>query len=95
MVAKAGLEHAIYIIRQDKFGGDGEAYNNDNTDTNYDYYVSTGDPSWPGDGVFDGSDYDNSGNDTADSQWIYFQMQWFNYKMQQKTSLHNKLYCLI
>ncbi len=72
MVAKAGMEHAIYIIRQDKFGDDGEAYNNDNTDTNCDYYVSTGDPSWPGDGVFDGSDYDNSGNGTVDSQWIYF-----------------------
>ena len=72
MVANAGLEHAIYIIRQDKFGDDGEAYNNDDTDTNYDYYVSTGDPSWPGDGVFDGSDYDNSGNGTTDSQWIYF-----------------------
>ena len=27
MVAKAGLEHALYIIRQDKFGTDTLAYN--------------------------------------------------------------------
>ena len=69
MVAKAGLEHALYIIRQDKFGDDDVAYNNDNTDTNYD---SSGDNSWPGNTVFPGSDYDNSGNGTKDSKWIYF-----------------------
>ncbi len=72
MVAKAGLEHALYIIRQDKFGDDNVAYNNDNSDTNYDYYDPSGDASWPGDGVFDGSDYDNDGDSTNDSQWVYF-----------------------
>ncbi len=72
MVAKAGLEHALYIIRQDKFGDDDVAYNNDNTDTNYDYYDPSGDPSWPGDGIFDGIDYDNDGVGGVDSAWIYF-----------------------
>ncbi len=72
MVAKAALEHAIYIIGKDKFGDDGIAYNNDNTDSNYDYYVSSGDASWPGDGVFNGSDYDNDGDSAKDSKWIYF-----------------------
>ena len=69
MVAKAGLEHALYIVRQDKFGDDDVAYNDDNGDENYD---EEGDSSWPGDGVFDGSDYDNDGNGADDSQWIYF-----------------------
>jgi len=72
MVAKAALEQAIYIIRKDKFGDDNIAYNNDNTDSNYDYYVSSGDASWPGDGVFNGSDYDNDGDSIKDSKWIYF-----------------------
>ncbi len=68
-VAKAGLEHAIYAIRLDKFGTDTIAYNNDSGDTNYDY---SGDASWPGDGIFDGSDYDNDGDSTDDSKWVYF-----------------------
>ncbi len=68
-IAKAALEYAIYIIRQDKFGDDGEAYNDDNGDENYD---EEGDASWPGDGIFDGNDYDNDGDTTDDSQWIYF-----------------------
>ncbi len=75
-VAKAGLEHAIYIIRQDKFGDDDVAYNNDNTDTNYDYYDPSGDASWPGNGIFDGTDYDNDKEGVSippeDSKWIYF-----------------------
>ena len=72
MVAKAALEQAIYIIGKDKFGDDNVAYNNDNTDSNYDYYAFSGDASWPGDGVFNGSDYDNDGDSTKDSKWIYF-----------------------
>jgi type II secretory pathway component PulK len=72
MVAKAALEQAIHIIRKDKFGDDNIAYNNDNTDSNYDYYVFSGDASWPGDGVFNGSDYDNDGDSIKDSKWIYF-----------------------
>ena len=72
MVAKAALEHAIYIIRKDKFGDDDIAYNNDTSDSNYDYNVSSGDASWPGDGVFNGSDYDNDGDSTNESRWIYF-----------------------
>ena len=68
-IAMAGLEHAIYIIRHDKFGDDGEAYNNDNGDENYD---EEGDASWPGFGTFNGTDYDNSGNGSNDSAWIYF-----------------------
>jgi len=68
-IAKAALEHAIYIIRHDKFGDDGEAYNNDNGDENYD---EEGDASWPGFGTFNGTDYDNSGNGSNDSTWIYF-----------------------
>ncbi len=58
-IAKAALEHAIYIIRHDKFGDDGEAYNNDNGDENYD---EEGDASWPGESVFlvtGTDDYDN------------------------------------
>ena len=68
-VARAGLEHALYTIRLDKFGTDTIAYNNDSGDTNYDY---SGDASWPGDGIFDGSDYDNDGDSTNDSRWVYF-----------------------
>ncbi len=68
-IAKAALEHAIYIIRHDKFGDDGEAYNNDNGDENYD---EEGDASWPGFGIFNGSDYDNDGDTTDDSAWVYF-----------------------
>ena len=67
-IAKAGLEHAIYEIRLDKFGTDTTAYNNDNGDENYDASGT----SWPGNSVFDGSDYDNDGDTTKDSQWIYF-----------------------
>ena len=69
MVAKAGLEHALYVLRVDKFGDDDVAYNNDSGDENYDW---SGDNSWPGNTVFPGSDYDNSGNGTNDSAWIYF-----------------------
>jgi len=69
MVAKAGLEHALYIMRQDKFGDDDVAYNNDNTDTNYD---EEGDASWPGFGIFNGTDYDNDGDTITDSAWVYF-----------------------
>ncbi len=68
-IAKAALEHAIYIIRHDKFGDDGEAYNDDNGDENYD---EEGDASWPGFGTFNGSDYDNDGDTNNDSTWIYF-----------------------
>ena len=71
-IAKAGLEHALYIIRQDKYGDDNIAYNDDNGDTNYDYYDASGDASWPGDSIFDGNDYDNDGDTTTDSEWIYF-----------------------
>jgi len=67
-IAKAALEHAIYELRMDKFGTDTTAYNNDNGDENYDASGT----SWPGDGVFDGTDYDNSGNGANDSAWIYF-----------------------
>jgi type II secretory pathway component PulK len=71
-IAMAALEHAIYIIRQDKFGDDGEAYNDDNGDENYD---EEGDASWPGKSVFPDTgtdDYDNDGNGADDSTWIYF-----------------------
>jgi hypothetical protein len=69
MVAKAGLEHALYILRLDKFGTDTTAYNNDNGDENYDWPGET----WmPGGGDFSGTDYDNDGDSTNDSQWIYF-----------------------
>ena len=71
-IAKAGLEYAIYIMRQDKFGDDGEAYNDDNGDENYD---EAGGTSWPGDGIFDGNDYDNDGDTTNDSAWIYFPIE--------------------
>ena len=69
LVAKAGLEHALYIIRQDKFGDDDVAYNDDNGDTNYDL---SDDNSWPGNTVFPGSDYDNDGVNGVDSVWVYF-----------------------
>ncbi len=72
MVAMAALEHAVYIIRKDKFGDDNIAYNNDNTDSNYDYYDFSGDASWPGNDVFNGSNYDNDGDGKNDSRWIYF-----------------------
>ncbi|MGR3173349.1 MAG: lamin tail domain-containing protein [Candidatus Scalindua sp.] len=73
MVAKAGLEHAIYELRLDKFGTDTFAYNNPNLnyDDNYDW---PGDGSWPGDSVFPNTgadDYDNDGGGD-DSTWIYF-----------------------
>jgi len=70
-IAKAALERAIYEIRLDKFGDDGEAYNDDNGDENYDASGS----SWPGNSVFPNTgsnDYDNDGNGTDDSTWIYF-----------------------
>ena len=70
-IAKAALEHAIYEIRLDKFGDDDEAYNDDNGDENYDASGS----SWPGNSVFPNTgsnDYDNDGNGTDDSTWIYF-----------------------
>lgn len=69
MVAKAGLEHALYVIRQDKFGDDDIAYNNDNGDENYDW---SGETWMPGGADFSGTDYDNDGNGTNDSKWIYF-----------------------
>ena len=73
MVAKAGLEHALYIIRQDKFGDDDVAYNSDNGDENYD---EEGDASWPGFGIFNGTDYDNDKDGISippeDSKWKYF-----------------------
>ena len=73
-VAKAGLEHAIYEIWLDKFGDDGEAYNDDNGDENYD---EEGDASWPGESVFPDTGTDDYDNDkdvssTDDSTWIYF-----------------------
>ena len=40
-IAKAGLEHAIYVLRLDKFGTDTTAYNNDNSDENYDWSGET------------------------------------------------------
>ncbi|GAX60864.1 type II secretory pathway, component PulK [Candidatus Scalindua japonica] len=72
-IAKAGLEHAIYEIWLDKFGTDSLAYNDDDNgnyelDENFD---STG-ASWPGNSRFPGSDYDNDGDTTDDSRWIYF-----------------------
>jgi hypothetical protein len=71
MIAKAGLEHALYIIRYDKFGSNDVAYDDYNSegDTNYDL---SGDNSWPGNTVFPGSDYDNDGANGVDSTWIYF-----------------------
>jgi hypothetical protein len=76
MVAKAGLEHALYIIRQDKFGTDTLAYNdNDNNNYGLDENFDSSGTSWPGDGVFPDTgtdDYDNDGNGADDSTWIYF-----------------------
>ncbi|ODS32411.1 MAG: General secretion pathway protein K [Candidatus Scalindua rubra] len=69
MVARAGLEHALYVLRLDKFGTDTTAYNNDNGDENYDWSGET----WMPNGTdFSGNDYDNDGNGTPDSKWIYF-----------------------
>ena len=73
-IAKAALEYAIYEIWQDKFGDDGEAYNDDNGDENYD---EEGDASWPGESIFPDTGTDDYDNDkdvssTDDSTWIYF-----------------------
>ncbi|MDR4505710.1 MAG: lamin tail domain-containing protein [Candidatus Scalindua sp.] len=67
--ARAGLEHALYILRQDKFGDDDIAYNSDNGDENYDW---SGETWMPGGSDFSGTDYDNDGDGTNDSKWIYF-----------------------
>ncbi|MEK6764712.1 MAG: hypothetical protein AABY49_00585 [Planctomycetota bacterium] len=79
MVAKAGLEHALYVLRLDKFGADTIAYNGDNGDENYDW---SGETWMPGNidlanpiTSFAGSDtsyYDNDGDSIPDSKWIYF-----------------------
>ena len=76
MVAKAGLEHAIYELRLDKFGTDTLAYNDDDND-NYglDENFDSSGTSWPGNSVFPDTgtdDYDNDGNGADDSTWIYF-----------------------
>lgn len=68
-IARAGLEHALYILRQDKFGDDDIPYNNDNGDENYDW---SGEAWMPGGSNFSGTDYDNDGDGTNDSKWIYF-----------------------
>ncbi|OHC01324.1 MAG: hypothetical protein A3H23_03570 [Planctomycetes bacterium RIFCSPLOWO2_12_FULL_40_19] len=78
-VAKAGLEHALYVLRLDKFGADTIAYNGDNGDENYDW---SGETWMPGNidlanpiTSFAGSDtsyYDNDGDSIPDSKWIYF-----------------------
>ena len=78
-VAKAGLEHAIYELWLDKFGTDTLAYN-DNDDGNPGQYgldenFDASGTSWPGNSVFPNTgadDYDNDGNGTDDSTWIYF-----------------------
>ncbi len=69
IVAKAGLEHALYALRLDKFGTDTIAYNDDSGDENYDW---SGETWMPGGGDFSGSDYDNDGVSGKDSAWIYF-----------------------
>lgn len=68
MVAKAGLEHALYVLRLDKFGADTTAYNGDNGDENYDW---SGETWMPGGGEFSGTDYDNDGIGGSESAWIY------------------------
>jgi type II secretory pathway component PulK len=68
MVAKAGLEHALYVLRLDKFGADTTAYNGDNGDENYDW---SGETWMPGGGEFSGTDYDNDGIGGSESEWIY------------------------
>jgi type II secretory pathway component PulK len=78
-IAKAGLEHAIYILRQDKFGDDDVAYNSDNGDENYDWSGETWMPgnidlsnpttSFAGNAA---GDCDNDGDLTPESKWIYF-----------------------
>ncbi len=69
VVAEAGLEHALYTLRQDKFGDDDIAYNNDNGDENYDW---SGETWMPGGSNFSGTDCDNDGDGTNESKWIYF-----------------------
>ena len=68
-VARAGLEHALYTLRQDKFGDDDIAYNSDNGDENYDW---SGETWMPGGSDFSGTDCDNDGDGANDSKWIYF-----------------------
>ncbi|MCP4252915.1 MAG: hypothetical protein GY775_05825 [Candidatus Scalindua sp.] len=78
-VAKAGLEHAIYEIWLDKFGTDTLAYN-DNDGSNPGQYgldenFDSSGTSWPGNSVFPDTgtdDYDNDGDTTDDSTWVYF-----------------------
>ena len=77
-VAQAGLEHALYVLRLDKFGTDTTAYNNDNGDENYDWSGETWMPgnidlsnsltSFAGNAV---DDCDNDGDKTPESKWIY------------------------
>ncbi len=82
MVAKAGLEHALYVLRLDKFGTDKIAYDSDPPDLydeNYDWPGETWMPgnidllnpttSFAGNAV---DDCDNDGDDTPESKWIYF-----------------------
>ena len=81
-IAKAGLEHAIYVLRQDKFGYDDVAYDSDPPDfpdENYDWSGETwmsgnidlSNPltSFAGNAV---GDCDNDGDLTPESKWIYF-----------------------
>ncbi|MBW7992593.1 MAG: hypothetical protein FVQ84_21610 [Planctomycetes bacterium] len=71
-VARAGLEHAIYELRLDKFGTDTLAYNdNDNNNYGLDENFDASGTSWPGNAIFPGTDYDNDGDSTNDSQWVY------------------------
>ncbi|MBZ0109836.1 MAG: lamin tail domain-containing protein [Candidatus Scalindua rubra] len=71
-IAKAGLEHAIYVLRLDKFGTDTTAYDSDPPDFYDENYDWPGETWMPGGGDFSGTDYDNDGDTTTDSQWIYF-----------------------
>ncbi|MCR4290120.1 MAG: type II secretion system protein GspK, partial [Candidatus Scalindua sp.] len=71
-IAKAGLEHAIYVLRLDKFGTDTTAYDSDPPDFYDENYDWSGETWMPGGGDFSGTDYDNDGDTTNDSQWIYF-----------------------
>ena len=81
-IARAGLEHAIYVLRQDKFGYDNIAYDSDppdSPDENYDWSGETWMPgnidlsnpltSFAGNAV---GDCDNNGDLTPESKWIYF-----------------------
>ncbi len=72
MVAKAGLEHALYVLRLDKFGTDTLAYDSDPPDLYDENYDWSGETWMPGGGDFSGTDYDNDGDNTNDSTWIYF-----------------------